>query len=588
MAIPVYSGPTVAPTITQAPRVSPGMAQNNLGALAEGVRGAVSDIAKAQMEADNLRIQDAFTPFKTDVNAIILEAEQVKAKNVLDPQAFGGKENQKYLDRYNERFEETKAKHAAKLTPRQQEAFNKVAEREKGLLLERLQRHEAGQIEMANLDNFKARDILLQQTLSTLAVKDGQIDGAFLKTNLADRLDNITRWAKYQGLDPEPLKAQAKAGTHTSVILALQAANNPKGAEAYFGLVKDELDQRTRLDLDAQIKEDIRANDATLKVVDAWTNLGPKKPGEQVDEQALMDYGAKAFANDREAKAIYNQELALKISSYERDYRRVLNEGEAAFWNAVEGGTLSTFLKSPEWKPYTAKDYGTFRRELFQRLEAYRQEKQGNPNLAGDQLIRYYEMRQNPDVLSRLSPAEIGKLRPQLGPYTDDLLKYWEAIRQPGKLPNARVDAEDLRVSALDAGLNPFSTSKDDKERMVRFQESVETQVYSAQEKLKRPLTREEKRKIVKDTAALVPFVKKGIFGESVKEKPRFEMQAAEDFRVPGKDEGKVRQYLEGQGIQVTPQRLWNTWRIMRQKGMLNNPSATLNPSTEYIKPTGR
>jgi hypothetical protein len=540
MAIPVYSGPTVAPTITQAPRVSPGMSQNNLGALAEGVRGAVSDIAKAQMEADQLRVQSEHTPFATEVNGLIVEAEQIPRANVRDPKAYGGKENQSFLDRYLERFEETRTKYAEKLSPRQREVFQRVSEREKNLMLERLQRHEAKQIHLANIDNFKSQQALLMDSLSKFAVdKDGQIDGRALKTFKADLLDNITRQGKYEGLPVEDVLVEARSAVNTLVIENMLALKNEIGAKTFFDLNKDEIDGKKKIELEKRFTEIQRVNDISKLSLKDWQELKPKIVGGVIDESGFQARADERWPDDLENRNLYMAQINKYISNVEQDFNRKKEVIEAHYWDAWLNGTLADYKKSSEWQQAQAPEFGDFRMELLERHENLNRARaaQISPEEEVRRYATYKALLDNPERLASMPDSVVQSFTGILGPkIVKDLLDdKRKAKGNLDELKNVTLANINFVALAKEFGVIPSTQSKLNQKQMAtigKLKEIATGQIKAAQIGGKKVLDWEEKEKIVKGLLVQVKSGERFLPWGDDPTKPSFEVPISSQERT--------------------------------------------------------
>ena len=516
------------------------MAANNLGALAEGVRGAVSDIAKAQMEADQLRVQSEHTPFATEVNGLIVEAEQIPRANVRDPKAYGGRENQSFLDRYLERFEETRTKYAEKLSPRQRDVFQKVSEREKNLMMERLQRHEAKQIHLANLDNFKSQQALFMDSLSKFAVgKDGQIDGRALKTFKADLLDNITRQAKYEGLNPEPVLVEARSAVNTLVIENMLALKNEIGAKTFFDLNKDEIDGKKKIELEKRFTEIQRVNDISKLSLQDWRELKPKIVGGVIDESEFQARADERWPDDLENRNLYMSQINKYISNVEQDFNRKKEVIEAHYWDAWLNGTLADYKKSSEWQQAQAPEFGDFRMELLERHENLNRARaaQISPEEEVRRYATYMKLLDNTEKLAAMPDSVLQSLTGDLGPkLVKELLNdKRKAKGNLDELKNVTLSNINFVALAKEFGVIPSAQTKLNQKQMASIGKLKETaigQIKAAQIGGKKVLDWEEKEKIVKSLLIQVKSGERSLPWGNDPTKPSFEVPISSEERT--------------------------------------------------------
>jgi hypothetical protein len=106
-------------------------------------------------------------------------------------------------------------------------------------------------------------------------------------------------------------------------------------------------------------------------------------------------------------------------------------------------------------------------------------------------------------VLINMSRAQVEALRGKFGlEATRQLLSQWDAIQNPKKYDDAKMDADDFNSIALGLGLDPLSKNKKDRAKVGNLRFHIEQLINNEQTKLKAPLTRQEKFDLVKKELA--------------------------------------------------------------------------------------
>lgn len=451
MAVPVYGSPQVQNTPLDAARLNPNQAANPTGAIGQGLQTAASGFQQINHEADVLRVTDAFTPLETDAANITLKAHQIKGRQVVEPDAYGGDQGASLTETSLADFDKAVEARSEGLSARQKVLFDAAAQRKRAALQAQIQTHETQQLGVMQNQIYQDRDSVLADTISKLGVKDGYPDGEVIKTNLADRVDNARRWASSQGLDPDLAEQAAKAGSYTSVINNLIAAKKPDAALGFFSEHKMELDEKTRLHLGQVITQQVQANEVQTQA------QAISSSGMPLDQQLQrVDEVAKGNA---ELLVSLRSEVEHRFNNKKAVQNAAVQDAEGSIWGAVfpadpKASRMSINQSIAQFPDAWARLGGEGAAKLKAQIEAYGKRNENDPNLAVQHSLAYFNLINDPNF-AKLTDNQIRALTPALGPQlTIQVMKDLQEIRtNPGKLQEIHLDSQVLEASAKEFGL---------------------------------------------------------------------------------------------------------------------------------------
>lgn len=120
----------------------------------------------------------------------------------------------------------------------------------------------------------------------------------------------------------------------------------------------------------------------------------------------------------------------------------------------------------------------------------------------------------DPNVLRGLSRAQVESMRGKFGmTATQHLLDKWDAIQNPAKFGEAKIDSDDFNVIARNLGLDPENKkNKDMRNQVGALKFHIETVIDYEQARAKRPLTRQEKMDLVNKELSKQVLINPGAF----------------------------------------------------------------------------
>lgn len=335
----------------------------------------------------------------------------------------------------------------------------------------------------------------------------------------ADRIKKLNAYqAARKGWSPEVLEAQNVldvTAMHKQVIQTL-VSKNPDMAKVYFEAHKNEIAGAQR----AEIGE--FANKATAEAIgvrtagEIWAQLGPKGDKDAANLDTLEEAARKQLGSDTFT-------LKATISNLRERYT-AFNSGRAQRADALEGALTGAALKGagvtqvrslPEFAMLSATSPDKAQRIIsFMENRAYTQEARAAARESRADSAESRKQRQittqgwakkfeyeDPNKLVSMTRDQVQNLLPDLGPqHTQDLLNRWDAFTKNGTaLSEAKVDNDQFNTFAVRAGLNPLKKgpSEDEKVQLSQTRDRIEKMIGIEQQARKRPLTRDEKDKIM-------------------------------------------------------------------------------------------
>lgn len=568
--IPVYNQPQIQPQGIQGGQRNPNAPAAAFGmGLGESVERAAGIAQEANHQADMLRVQDAFTGFENDVTQFIQDAKQIKGRQIIDPKTYGGEEGQRILDAKMKLFNESMAERTKGLSSKQQQMFQRAAERKRLLMTEIIRSHEDGEIHAMTQENFESRHKALTDQVGTLAVDKGQVNGRALQQGMADIEDNLKRWAAFNGKDPEPALAQARSGVHSMVIQHLMAANNPKGAEAYFGEHRDALDEKTRLVLGKQINDHILANDVQTRA-DEISAMGI--PLDQQESKA-----AEIFKNNPEGLKDLRTELEHRFHVQQQAQRVSTEVNYGELWDmrfptkpGQKAVGMPEIMRSKQWNALN----GEQRNELRAKWEAYARRNEGREQESPEDMVAKYatykRILDDTKGLAQMDDRQIVALTGILG---QDLTKKLlddkrKAAGNLEDLQKATLTSVPIKELAIEYGIVPTGKfTPEHQARMGLLRNKLIDAIREEQAGSTRELTPERKEEIARNLLVKVKTSKDGFFPWSGKvEKPLFQIENVAELDATDEEKSLANQLLAAAMVASTPANVNTMIQAIRAK----------------------
>jgi hypothetical protein len=290
---------------------------------------------------------------------------------------------------------------------------------------------------------------------------------------------------------------------HAQAIQTI-AKDSPAAAEAYYKAHEQEIDGSKRAELGDFARKATAAKLGADAAEEVWNTQGPKTD----TDAASVDVMAKAlrdkFKDDPYARDVALKQLHELDATRDKAIRARDSQRTATVNGLLMGGaSLAAVQQTSAW---AALD-GTEQRKIIEHEESIGAARESRAlarqvraehekELAGvDTMLRLSD----PDKLVAMGRNDVINLRTTIGnKNTEALLSKWDSYTKNGTLlSEGKLDHDQFNAFATRAGLDPNSKDDTMKKRVVDTRDKVERIIGSEQQTKKRPLTREEKDKIL-------------------------------------------------------------------------------------------
>lgn len=505
--VPVLQGPQVqenalGPGTLQAPDVSAG-----LRALTGGLNVAVDVLDKV------VERNDKDVAWKTEAN---LNTEFAKFDADLRKQSQG-RNALGYAEKVKTWWDEQSKTVGENLTPSQKAIIGRSLGVARAQSFQGALSYQNQELERSAAESFASAQIAEIQRAA--ASGDPAVAAASVEL-LKQR--NAQRGTE-KGWTPEVLAdANMKATTalHANVIQTIQQ-RDPTTAMRYFEANKADIDGTKQAEISKALTTAVAANDGDNTAQAIWGELGPKGYNDPVAIDKMEQRARDAYKNDparRQAALSALRERAVAHNAAQ-------NENNAAAVNSVMGvynqtKSLAAMKRSPAWSALPGAKQLEVENAITNMQHVALQRDEAARNRAQRDMERgafgAYLQYSNPDVLAKMSEAEVQALLPVMGnALTGHLMEKKRSTKTPASESEAKIDKQDFDHIANTMGLKPFDSKKseDEKAQLGELQYRVEQMIYTAQKAKGKALTREEKNTLMRDEMARTVKVG-GFFGD--------------------------------------------------------------------------
>lgn len=494
---------------------------DDLTKLGKGLMAGGDDMSKIAGQMQDRRNADvlfrAETAFKEDLTQFDTAQRSKKGATAL---AEGG-----VTEQGNKWFGDAVQKHSGILeNDLQRRLFGELTTKLRVQTLDGLSLHQARESRASLVDSTKATIV---GSINRAAASPN--DWTVLEGERKEITKRVDVLAQIEGYTPEVRAAvlgENMTMLHTQMIQQLVKAN-PAAVEGYYKKYENEIDGSKRAELGEYAKKATSTSlgDATASTV--WDANKPKNGTEPVRLADMEEAVRSTLKGNDDAIEKGIKGLKERVASYEFQKKQEGNALEASVNGLIlKGASAAQVRSSPEFISLSVKSPEDARKVLTfmenqeytrvaraaaseQRLDAAESRKERR--LHRDTLDTTLRL-SDPDALVALSRDEVVNLLPKLGmTNTTALLGRWDSLtKSSDKLIEARIDKQDFETVALSAGLRPNEKNKseDEKDRLVRLQQRVETVIDAEQRAAgNKPLTREAKQAIMQreiDNAVMV------------------------------------------------------------------------------------
>lgn len=218
----------------------------------------------------------------------------------------------------------------------------------------------------------------------------------------------------------------------------------------------------------------------------------------------------------------------------------------------VAGAGTAQVVASPEFSSLDGQTQIQVKEHLENRAWTMQQRAKGDPAQVAAQHEGYWRYSQ-PEVLAGMTENAITALYPKLGvDLTDDLMRIKRNMGKPGRMAEAKIDADDFNHYARTYGLSP--EDKDDKAKLGEIRYRVENAIEAEQNRAGRPLSRKEKGELMRRGMVEVPVRARTKWlgfdlGESVMRKRLFDVESLRNVQIPQAERERIAADLSSRGL---------------------------------------
>ena len=542
--IPLYEPDQIQTNALQTPRAS------NLpaGAFGEAIGKGLQDIGvvanKLQEEADTLRVEEELNKLREAQIDLTVGKDNgyqnALGKNVLD------RESKKTLsDEYTTRLQDRINELSTGLAnDSQRQKFARRAGVIANEFRSGLSKHESDQIRAYSRQIDEG---VVKVETENAARNFADPDAIALSMERIDAA--VVRSRNREGTAGEKLveiQRNVRSNVHRQVLEAALANEKVDYAKEYFDKNKADMNQDDVLKAKSALDKGLVQQKVDETVVMTWADLGPKSDTEPVNLDQMVRRVEELLKDDPVARKTAIATIKERASEFDYSVRQRENATAGALWKSVIGGSsIDQIRRSPEFKSLD----GAKQAQLVSSIESFNETK-GDTGM--ERYAEYWAVASNPQALSSMSDAQIFAMAPKIG---DKLVKQLlgdkqKLLNSEEKVREATIDSDALKFYARDAGLDP--NNEEDKETIGEIEYRAKNLIDAEQQKLGRPLRREEKDMILKRLLVEVPVrVKNRLFpGTSVENRRLFEVKDPNNIVVPEGDRQTIINTLKAAGIE--------------------------------------
>lgn len=469
---------------------------------------AAQIIAETNQRQDSIAAEAALN--KAREHAASLEFGKDGYRNVQE----GGVLKEDFLAGYEKRLDEGATEIAASLQNDQQKAMFKqrlpVVQLgfKSGLL-----QHQAKQTDAFN---DRVENDSLEGELNTMARRP---DDLTFKTGWSRMETIIDEAAKRKGLPEQTAKLlkskyieRAYETRITSLLHGVPGVieADPSAAEMLFKQATPYLGAKAINQLGQSVATVGAANDGEKAADAVWTAVGPKNWTDAVMLAPMEQAIREKFPNDADRRKAAISSLRERAAAHNATQGEVsaqaTNDVLAVY---ARTRSISAMQKSAAWAQLPAEKrlqletyvLGQQSASIGRDIQAMAREEQ----VKKLKFSAAYNAYSDPDTLSKMSRAQVQALEPTIGAeYTTHLLSRFDSLgKNLEKLPDAKIDTEDIKAVQHEMGLKPYGrNSEEDKARLGMTQSRVERMLTLAQQAKGKPLEREEKIALIRQEIA--------------------------------------------------------------------------------------
>ena len=324
------------------------------------------------------------------------------------------------------------------------------------------------------------------------------------------------------------LKQSVSTQLHSDVLNNMISLGQTTQAKEYYNaavsakeILPDKLDE-----LNNKVKVATTATEADNLASKIWSELGPKKLTDAVTIFDLTQKARELAGDNEDVQKAAIAGLKERYGEWNGQQAEVKAQNISGVWKQVDSGaSMRTIQLSQPWLNLSDTERHEIRGRMEQEasVRANRAAAMSQKELADTQRKEHMDFLKNgdyyltitdPEALKKMSRAQVEALRGKFGMTpTQHLLDKWDAIQNPAKYGEAKMDSDDFNQVARTLGLDPLNTkNKEMRNQTGALKFHIEQVIDLEQSRAKRPLTREEKMTLVNEEMSRQVLVNPGAF----------------------------------------------------------------------------
>lgn len=537
MVIPRYDSPQVAPGQVDGARLNPNAAPNLMGALGQGLQGAVAGFDAIQLQAQTIKGEEALTKLRERQQEYSQRVQGLNGKKAFDPDAYDGAPGKSLHDTALGWFDGAVSEVGTGLTGHAQQVFRDGAARFRLDFSGHVRQHETRESGVVAKDTYQGVVAVEDQNIAQNGISvDGRIQFGAIDLSIARKVFAANQLSDWLGEGPEMRKArelEVKSSGYALVLEGLLQRNNIQGAQVFFDAHRDSMDKRISSIMEDKIRQVTLSNDVQTMAQEVAAT------GKPLDQQlAWVDGKTKGNASLQKA---LSAEVEHRFTVAKHAQESAVKETTGKLWDmryptlpGSQAKSLAQIMKTPEW----ASLNGTQRNALVEDWERHGKRNENDPATQVAKFATFQKFLDDPKSLMGMSDAQIASYTGSLGP--ELAMRLMEAKRK------AAGNLENLKISTLnDIGFNEIvgeygikakgTLSQENLARLGLLRSKTMDAIRYEQEATGKVATPERKEEILRGLLVDVSSKRKGdIFNW---DRPLFEVK---DFtELAGTDEEK-------------------------------------------------
>lgn len=581
--VPLYDGPQVAPRPVNYDQASADSFGARQGRDLERVGAGVSALGQALDQVNEREVQTEVFNAEAKVKSEYVKWSQ---EAVRTRQGVGAKGLAKDTGAWWGKAAETYGKD---LTPQARRMLSRSLTQQSLAAAQSM-----GNYENAQLD--AAQQVALEATLKA------SIDSAIMdssEANIATQRQNYigafeTQRGKYDEQTFNTLRNAKLSQFHTAIFNKL-FVDSPTQAKLYYEVNQKEIDGTVKDEILTRLKAGVAdeqggkaAREEFLKAI-AGKGYNDAIPYDQIDA-ALVSRFEDSPESLKAARAELDRQVAIRNKA-QTEYSAGNIEAVYGFRNRGMG--IAQIRRTAQWAALPAKMQNDIQYEWDQRARAAQtNDLQARINIEREMQLRYApEMLRmsQPEVISKMTREDILNLQPTIGTANaTQLMETWQQYQtNQTKLSDATIENDIFKSVLAGAGINPSprTNDKEGSQLVIDLRAQARATIGAMQTAQKRPLTEEEKTKVIQDIVHAQVLRPGWWSGEFTKEAPMYSLKPGELntsavqilvngkpqplplSQIPANEYAVWERKLRARGITATPAEVAQYWYDEKNSG---------------------